>query len=378
MKSRRIKKAVAFVLTAAMALSFSSVMAFAGEGGSDYVVKNWVTEGGYGSAEATDDDNVTILKGADEFDASNNAFTGPYTKENVMKLGTGIIKEVNVLIDPDAATKENNTLFVVSSELEKSATEDMDNARREIIVGAFKTGDGNVVIKGQPEGASGVGEYVVDRRDVYTIRFEYRLDANGISADAYLYDRSGNNVCTLVDNTWALNEGEATAAADYQSGYVWFVGINAADGIKVYNEVPQDSISLDAAEFALTVGDTGKLTATVGPEFLEDKTVTWTSSDESIATVDENGIIKALAAGKTTITATFNGVSAECLLTVSEKTAPGTDEGNNDGTTAGTENKATENSPKTGDDFNMIVPIMLMIATAAGAGAVFIHRRHNA
>ena len=98
--------------------------------------------------------------------------------------------------------------------------------------------------------------------------------------------------------------------------------------------------------------------------------MTWTSSDESIATVDENGIIKALAAGKTTITATFNGVSAECLLTVSEKTAPGTDEGNNDGTTAGTENKATENSPKTGDDFNMIVPIMLMIATAAGAGAV--------
>ena len=64
---------MAFVLTAAMALSFSSVMAFAGEGGSDYVVKNWVTEGGYGSAEATDDDNVTILKGADEFDASNNA-----------------------------------------------------------------------------------------------------------------------------------------------------------------------------------------------------------------------------------------------------------------------------------------------------------------
>ena len=70
-----------------------------------------------------------------------------------MKLGTGIIKEVNVLIDPDAATKENNTLFVVSSELEKSATEDMDNARREIMVGAFKTGDGNVVIKGQPEGS---------------------------------------------------------------------------------------------------------------------------------------------------------------------------------------------------------------------------------
>lgn len=78
-------------------------------------------------------------------------------------------------------------------------------------------------------------------------------------------------------------------------------------------------------------GDGSELTATLGEEFTEPEitnpnnlTLTWTSSDESVATVDEQGHVTLVGAGTTTITATFAGNeeykpgSAAYSLTVSE------------------------------------------------------------
>lgn len=68
----------------------------------------------------------------------------------------------------------------------------------------------------------------------------------------------------------------------------------------------------------LKVGDTEILIATVLPEDAEDKTVTFTSSDESIAKVTpKQGKVEALAEGTTTITdTTSNGKTAICEVTV--------------------------------------------------------------
>jgi len=88
--------------------------------------------------------------------------------------------------------------------------------------------------------------------------------------------------------------------------------------IKAYYEV--EGITLDKTEGVLTAGNTVALNATVLPEEIADETtVTWTSSDEKVATVDENGKVTAIAAGEATITANAGEKSATYKLTVQAK-----------------------------------------------------------
>ncbi len=104
--------------------------------------------------------------------------------------------------------------------------------------------------------------------------------------------------------------------------------------IKAFYEV--ESITLDKAEGILTVGNTVTLNAAVLPEEVADETtVTWTSSDEKVATVDENGKVTAIAAGEATITANAGEKSATYKLTVqAKKVVQNTSKSSNKGNTS--------------------------------------------
>ena len=68
----------------------------------------------------------------------------------------------------------------------------------------------------------------------------------------------------------------------------------------------------------INLNDTYTLIATVSPENASDKTVSFTSQDTSVATIDNNGIIRAVGKGTTTITVTpkGGGTSSTCIVTV--------------------------------------------------------------
>jgi hypothetical protein len=99
----------------------------------------------------------------------------------------------------------------------------------------------------------------------------------------------------------------------------WF----KADNFRLYVKgaekpvVEVESVALDQTEVTLTeAGATVQLVATVTPENATDATITWSSSDEAVATVVD-GKVTAVANGTATITVTTaNGKTATCVVTV--------------------------------------------------------------
>lgn len=88
--------------------------------------------------------------------------------------------------------------------------------------------------------------------------------------------------------------------------------------VKAFYEV--ESITLDSNEGKLTVGNSHTIKATVAPEEVAAKTtIEWSSSNEKVATVDENGKVTAIAAGEATITAAAGEKNAAYKLTVQAK-----------------------------------------------------------
>ena len=83
------------------------------------------------------------------------------------------------------------------------------------------------------------------------------------------------------------------------------------------------SVSLNKTQATLEEGGETTLTATVLPANAANRTVAWSSSAPSVASVDENGKVTAKSAGTAVITAaTVNGKSASCTFTVTAKQQP--------------------------------------------------------
>lgn len=87
----------------------------------------------------------------------------------------------------------------------------------------------------------------------------------------------------------------------------------------VYGEISVSSVTITPSTLSLFIGKTSTLTANVRPSNATDNSVTWSSSNTAVATVNSSGKVTAVAAGTATITATANdgsGKKATCAVTV--------------------------------------------------------------
>ena len=82
------------------------------------------------------------------------------------------------------------------------------------------------------------------------------------------------------------------------------------------DDIDVNNITLNETSLSLAVGDEFTLTATVLPDNATSQHVTWTSSDEAVATVDNSGKVIAIAEGAATITAQAGDKTATCEVTV--------------------------------------------------------------
>jgi uncharacterized protein YjdB len=88
--------------------------------------------------------------------------------------------------------------------------------------------------------------------------------------------------------------------------------------------VPVTGITLDRDTATVSVGGTARLTASVAPENADNKSVSWSSDDTDIATVDESGTVTGVAAGTATVTVTAadGGFTATCVVEVLPDAVP--------------------------------------------------------
>ncbi|MBR1564589.1 MAG: Ig domain-containing protein [Paludibacteraceae bacterium] len=88
--------------------------------------------------------------------------------------------------------------------------------------------------------------------------------------------------------------------------------------------IPVAGVSLNKDKLTLEEGKSEKLTATVDPRGATNTKVTWTSSNPSVATVDEQGNVTAVSVGQTTVTVKTDdgGFTATCAVTVTASTTP--------------------------------------------------------
>ena len=147
---------------------------------------------------------------------------------------------------------------------------------------------------------------IISSNDEYAHVFV--TDAAGVVHDTYT-DEAGNDHDSYIDADGVKHD------------------IITSEGGATNHIIYVKSCAFEQDELTLEVGQEVTLTAVITPNEATDKTVTWKSEDENIATVDKNGKVTAKAVGKIKIRASANGSKdgiddAVCTVIVVEPTAP--------------------------------------------------------
>lgn len=136
------------------------------------------------------------------------------------------------------------------------------------------------------------------------------------ATDKTVYWRSSSTSTASVASDGTVTGGKAGTATIY-AYRTTLLGQEIVGTCTVTVVQKVTSITLNITSAHLTVGHTITLYPTVTPETAPSaKSLEWKSSDESVATVDASGQVKALAVGSAEITVSADGISAKCTVTV--------------------------------------------------------------
>ena len=237
----------------------------------------------------------------------------------------GSSEKLTATVEPTNATNKNVTW---SSDHEAIATVDQNGtvtARRGgqatitvTTADGSKTATCTVRVKiqiGEPVQSVGLNKTELALEVGKTGTLEAKVEPSDATNKNVTWSSSNPEVAT-VDNgvVTAVSAGEAIITVTTEDGAktaTCKVTVNAPQ------TVPVTGVTLDKAELTLEKGSTGTLKATVEPQNATNNTVTWSSSNEEVATV-ANGTVTAVSAGEATITVTTadGGKTATCKVTV--------------------------------------------------------------
>ncbi len=249
--------------------------------------------------------------------------TGVSLDTNSVNLGTGDSIQLKATIKPDTAS---NKSIIWSSNNKQVAT--VDNNGK--VIG---TKQGTAIIKATTLDGDKTATCTIHVADVSVDSIKLNIKEKQIAVNEEfnlshtikpdnatnknVTWSSSNNAVATVDSTGkvkGIKVGSATIKVTTEDG-------NKTATCKVTVVIPVQDISLNFTYKSIVKNSTLQLTATVKPDNATNKNVTWSSGNDAVATVDENGLVKGKSVGETLITVTTEdgNHTANCKITVEEK-----------------------------------------------------------
>ena len=254
--------------------------------------------------------------------------TGVTLNKSSLSLSTGGSERLTATVKPTNAT---NPALSWTSTNTSVATVDQDGTVRAV-------GAGTCVIRATATDGSGKYGSCSVTVTAPTVR------VTGVSLDKSSLSLSAGGSSQLTATVYPANAGnkavswsssDTSVASVSSSGLVTAVGggvatitVTTADGgytascavtVKTTpSSVPVTGVSLNESSLTLTVGESSQLSATVYPANADNKAVSWSSSNPTVASVSSGGLVTAVNGGQAIITVTTadGGYTASCAVTV--------------------------------------------------------------
>ena len=150
-----------------------------------------------------------------------------------------------------------------------------------------------------------------------TLQIEATVLPENVNHVKLVWDSRNKKVATVNESglVTAVGPGESVITASLQTVVDGVISTLSAE-CKIRVERPVESIVLNPTNAVLEVGDNLPIMATVLPEDATNKTLQWTSNNTAVASVDDNGVVMALAPGDCMIIASCGDVEATCQIKV--------------------------------------------------------------
>ena len=253
--------------------------------------------------------NLTSGAGSIKVEVQANVeYTVSLSVDWIKQIGTkGLVSDkLAFSIEANASNNDREGLITVKA---------LDGNVADQVISVIQAGKDALIVKdasfAMPYGGGAV-EVKVDAN----VEFDVKPDADWIH---YVQTKamSSSTVCLSVDENLTYSAREGKVVIKQRGGSLSHtVTIRQAERIAV------SSVELNMASLILPLGESETLVATVKPDNASDPAVSWESDHPEVATVNDQGLVKAVAEGTATITAkAVNGKYASCVVS-SQNIAP--------------------------------------------------------
>lgn len=168
----------------------------------------------------------------------------------------------------------------------------------------------------------------LEREDAYTIRPVLKYGSDRVDGATFTFSSSDPEIAAVNETTGevtALSAGQATITVTYTPeegnpvSAVFTVTVLRDLSFEISSDEEDLSLSADDEDKTVTLTATVKETTDDGETDIPAGEIVWSSSDETVATVNENGVVTAVGHGTATITASYDIGSVSCEVSVWDK-----------------------------------------------------------